>query len=123
MQALGSATYVNLATFRRDGREVRTPVWVAADGDRLVVWTNVNSGKIKRLRVGSRVRLAECDVRGGLRGEWVEARARVLEDPAERDAALEAVFRKYGWQMQLARIAGTLSGRWRQRAAIEIHLG
>ena len=69
------------------------------------------------------MKLASCDMRGVLRGEWVEARARMLDDPAERDRALEAVFRKYGWQMQLARIFGTLSRRWSQRAAIEIRLG
>ena len=47
---LGRERYVNLATFRRNGSEVRTPVWVAPDGERLVVWTNVNSFKVKRLR-------------------------------------------------------------------------
>jgi PPOX class probable F420-dependent enzyme len=117
---LSREAYVNLATLRRNGREVQTPVWIAPDGERLVVWTNRNSGKVKRIRNDGRVRLAACDVRGRLRGEWVEARARVLEDPDERDRALEALFRKYGWQMQLARLGGRLSGRWAQRAAIEI---
>jgi PPOX class probable F420-dependent enzyme len=122
MAGLGDATYVNLATFRRDGREVRTPVWVAAAGDKLIVWTNINAGKVKRLRNGSRVRIAACDVRGKVHGDWHEGHGRVLEDPAERDRALEAIFDKYGWQMQLARIGGTLSGRWQQRGAIEITL-
>jgi len=119
---LGSERYVNLATFRRNGSEVRTPVWVAPDGDRLVVWTNVNSFKIKRLRRDARARLAACNGRGDVQGAWVDATARVLEDPAERDGALEALFRKYGWQMRAARFFGTLSGRWRQRAAIEVRL-
>lgn len=120
MSALGDAAYVNVATFRRDGREVRTPVWVAAAGERLIVWTNVNAGKAKRLRNGSRVRVAVCDVRGKVQGDWTEGQGRLLDDPAERDSALEAIFQKYGWQMQLARVGGTLSGRWKQRAAIEI---
>ncbi len=120
--SLGDEAYVNLATFRKSGREVRTPVWVAPDGDRLVVWTNVNSGKVKRLRAGSRARLAACDAIGKVRGDWVDVRARVLEDPDERDRALEALFRKYGWQMQLARLGGRLTGRWSQRAALEIRL-
>ncbi len=120
LSSLGDETYVNLATFRRNGREVRTPVWVAPDGDRLVVWTNVNSGKVKRLRNGDRARIAACDARGKVRGDWVDVRARVLEDPAERDRALEAIFRKYTWQMRLARFALSLTGRWAQRAAVEI---
>ena len=122
MAGVGDATYVNLATFRRDGREVRTPVWVASDGERLIVWTNIHSGKVKRVRNGSRVRLAACDARGKLRGDWAEGHARLLEDPDERDRALETLFRKYGWQMQLARIGGSLSGHWKQRGAIEITL-
>jgi PPOX class probable F420-dependent enzyme len=117
---LGEETYVNLATTRKNGREVLTPVWVATDGERLVVWTNVGSGKVKRIRNGCASKIAPCDVRGGLKGDWVPVRTRVLEDLAERDHALEAMFRKYGWQMQLSRIFGTLSGRWKQRAAIEI---
>ena len=120
--SIGDETYVNLVTYRRDGREVRTPVWIAADGDRLVVWTNANSWKVKRVRNDARVRLAPCDARGGLRGDWVDATARMLDDPTERDDALEALFRKYGWQMQLARIGGSITGRWRQRGAIEITL-
>ena len=119
---LGSESYVNLATFRRNGSEVRTPVWVARDGVRLVVWTNVNSYKVQRLRREGRARLAACNVRGDVRGAWVDATARVLEDPGERDRALEALFRKYGWKMQAARFFGTLSGRWRQRAAVEVRL-
>jgi PPOX class probable F420-dependent enzyme len=122
MARLGDETYINLATFRRDGREVRTPVWVAPDGDRLIVWTNAQAGKAKRLRNGSRVRVAACDARGKLRGDWVEGQGRVLDDPAERDRALEALFRKYRWQMPLARIGGRLTGHWKQRGAIEITL-
>ena len=119
---LGEETYVNLATTRKDGREVLTPVWIARDGERLVVYTNVNSGKVKRIRNGGRVRLASCNARGKLRGDWLEVRARMLEDPSERDRALEAIFGKYGWQMRLGKFFGTLSGRWAQRAAIEIRL-
>jgi len=120
MQELGAARYVNLASFRRDGREVRTPVWIAPDGDRLIVYTNVTSGKVKRIRNNARVRLAPCNVKGDLRGEWVDARARLLGDATERDAAIEAVVRKYGWQMKLALLASRLSGRYAQRAALEI---
>jgi PPOX class probable F420-dependent enzyme len=117
---LGRETYVNLASFRRDGREVRTPVWIAPDGERLVVYTNAGSGKVKRIRNGGRVRLAPCDMRGGLRGDWLEAHARVIDDPAERDRALEAVVRKYALQMRAARLLARLSGRWAARAAVEI---
>jgi PPOX class probable F420-dependent enzyme len=119
-ERLGRERYVNLATFRRSGHEVQTPVWVAPDGDRLVVYTNAKSGKVKRIRNDGRVRLAPCDARGRLRGEWVEARARLRSDPAEMERGLAAIRRKYGWQMDLLRLGARLSGRWAERAVIEI---
>ena len=121
-EALGRESYVNLATFRKTGEEVRTPVWIASDGEHLVVYTNATSGKVKRIRNGGRVRLAPCDLRGGLRGDWVDGQARMLDEPAELDRALDAVIRKYGWQMKLALFASRLSGRYNDRAAIEIRL-
>jgi len=120
LSELGRETYVSLATLRRSGAEVRTPVWVAPDGERLVVYTNARSGKVKRIRNFARVRLAACSARGGIRSDWVEARARVLDDPVERDRALEALFRKHPLQMRVARLAAGLTGRWAERAAIEI---
>ena len=77
-ESLGRERYVNLATFRKSGKEVRTPVWIAPDGDRLYVYTNRTMGKVKRIRNSGRVCLAPCDVRGGLRGEWEDGEARML---------------------------------------------
>jgi PPOX class probable F420-dependent enzyme len=112
--------YANLATFRRDGREVRTPVWLACDGEDLVVYTNGESGKVKRIRNGGRVRIAACDVRGKVRGEWIEATARLRTDPAAIARGVDAVRRKYGWQAALVMLGARLFGRWPQRAVIEI---
>jgi len=50
--------YVSLATFRRNGAEVATPVWFAALGARLYVVTSGDSGKVKRLRNTPRARVA-----------------------------------------------------------------
>ncbi len=120
--ALGDEAYVSLASFRRDGREVRTPVWIARDGQDLVVYTNRTSGKAKRIRSGGRVRLAACDARGKLRGEWVEASARLRDDPGALARGLAAIQRKYGWQAQLVMLGARLFGRWPDRAVIEIRV-
>jgi len=111
-EELGDERYVNLATFRKTGREVLTPVWIAPEGERLCVYTNVTSGKVKRIRNGGRVRLAPCDARGRLR--------RMLDDPEAVERGLAAIERKYGWQMRLALFASRLSGRYAQRGVIEI---
>ncbi len=71
--AFAKPKYLALTTFRKDGRAVSTPVWFAHDGDRLVVITGRESGKAKRIRNGSRVLVAPCDMRGRPKGEAVEA--------------------------------------------------
>lgn len=114
--------YVSLATWRKDGREVRTPVWMAADGDRLYVVSAGEAGKVKRLRANPRARLAACDVRGALHGDWVEAEGRVVTDPATITRAHRALRRKYGWQMWLLDFGAQLSGRARRRAWLELRL-
>jgi hypothetical protein len=77
---------------------------------------------VKRIRANGRARLAPCDARGKLRGDWVDARARMLDDPQLMQRGLETVIGKYGWQMRLALFAAHLSGRYAQRAVIEIEI-
>lgn len=122
LETIARERYVSLATFRRSGAEVRTPVWIAASDERLFIYTNVTSGKVKRIRNDGRVRLAPADFRGRVHGDWIEGRARLVEDEAERERGLRAVLRKYGWQMRLAIFASRLSGRYRERAVLEIEL-
>jgi len=120
--------YVSLATFRRDGREVQTPVWIAEDrsrgqkGTRLLVYTNRTSGKVKRVRATKRVRLAACDFRGKVQGEWVDGEARLVEDPQDMEHAFSVLTQKYGWQMRAGLLFSRLSGRYPQRGIIEIRL-
>ncbi|MFB9903237.1 PPOX class F420-dependent oxidoreductase [Allokutzneria oryzae] len=91
---LSSGKYVLLTTFRRDGTPVPTPVWVMRDGDELVVWTPVDSGKVKRIRNNDTVELAPCDVRGNPTGAPVLGRARLL-DAAGTERARRLVARKF----------------------------
>jgi uncharacterized protein len=62
--------YLNLETFRRNGKGVPTPVWFVEAGGKLYVRTIANSGKIKRIRNNEQTRIAPCDSRGNLLGEW-----------------------------------------------------
>ncbi|MGH9684221.1 MAG: PPOX class F420-dependent oxidoreductase [Candidatus Acidiferrales bacterium] len=79
--------YLSLETFRKTGIGVRTPVWFAAsapepggaDSHLLYVYTIGNTGKMKRIRNNPRVRIAPCDMRGNLRGDWAEAHAEILQ--------------------------------------------
>jgi PPOX class probable F420-dependent enzyme len=87
--------YINLQTFKRDGTAVATPLWFAESGSELVFYTTATSGKVKRLRNNPRVRVAVSDVRGNLKGEWMEGEARRL-DEAEAAQANRLITQKYG---------------------------
>lgn len=117
-----SEPYVNLATFRKSGVAVRTPVWIAAYDGRYYVFSAGDAGKVKRIRNDGRVQLAPCDVRGKLKGEWIDGHARVVEDSAEIERMYPAFMRKYGWQMRLGNLFSRLTGRYDRRAIIAIEL-
>jgi PPOX class probable F420-dependent enzyme len=112
--------YVSLATFRRDGTVVATPGWFAGVGERLYVFTAGDSGKVKRLRNSPRARIAPCDARGRLEGEWRDATARIVTDEALIWRAWTAMRGKYGWQLRLLDVFSRLSGRIHRRAWIEV---
>jgi PPOX class probable F420-dependent enzyme len=123
IDALGKAQYVNLETFRKNGTGVRTPVWVARDGDEVIIFTNGDSYKVKRLRRNSKVRIAECGVRGGLKGPWHDGTGRLVEDEAGKQSAIRALHDKYGWQMTLADWGARLRGSKKDWAVIAIRVG
>ncbi len=112
--------YLSLATFRKSGDSVETPVWFAASGGHLYVFTTRDAGKVKRLRNSSRARVAPCDFRGGVRGAWADVQARIVDDPEVVERAYAALHAKYGLQMWLADFFSRLSGRIHNRAIIEI---
>jgi PPOX class probable F420-dependent enzyme len=92
--------FVSLTTFRRSGAPVATPVWVARDGDDLVVTTIADSGKVKRLRNDPRVELRPSTRRGTVAADApVASGVATVVAPDERSTA--ALRRKYGLQYRL----------------------
>lgn len=122
LAALDRESYINLATFRRDGRAVETPVWFAVHDGHLYAFSEAGAGKMKRLRNGSSLRVAACNVRGVVHGEWIAGDGRRVEDPKTIEAAYAALLAKYGWQMRLTNFVSRLAGRIEGRAVIEIDL-
>jgi uncharacterized protein len=96
--ALGNEQFLSLTTFRRSGERVSTPMWVARDGDALIMFTPQASGKVKRLRNSPRVELRPCDRFGRVKDgvEPVAGMAEVLTDEDSRERATGIIRRKYG---------------------------
>ena len=111
--------YLNIETYRRNGEAVATPVWFAEDAGVLYIYSLANAGKVKRIRNNPRVRVMPCDVRGKPKGDWVEARARVLDD-AGAERAHSLLDKKYGWMKKIGGLYSKLMKR--ERAAIAIEL-
>jgi PPOX class probable F420-dependent enzyme len=92
---IAKAKHVLLTTFTKDGRSKPTPIWHAPDGDRLLVITEDDSWKVKRIRNTPRVTLAVCDLRGNPKSEAIEAVARVMGKSEAADVR-RAVVKRYG---------------------------
>jgi PPOX class probable F420-dependent enzyme len=76
--ALHGQKYISLATFRKTGVPVYTPIWFAEEGDRLYFMTGSKLGKVKRLRNNPQVKIAPCTIRGRITGPEFAATARIL---------------------------------------------
>jgi PPOX class probable F420-dependent enzyme len=70
--------YLSITSFRRDGTSVATAVWFVQEDGRLLVETDANSFKVKRIRRNPLVRVAPCTANGQLLAEAVTARAQLL---------------------------------------------
>lgn len=98
-----AAKYISLETFRKTGAGVRTPVWFAADPaapESFYVYSAPDAGKVKRIRNNPHVRVAPCNIRGNLRGAWVDGQARLVES-ADADKGQHLLRQKYGWMKRM----------------------
>jgi len=92
---LSAGKYVSITSFRRDGTPVATPVWLVRRNDELLVLTQAESGKAKRIRNNASVLVARCDARGRITGEQLPATARV-QDETTTHLTANLVQHRYG---------------------------
>ncbi|MEK7831262.1 MAG: PPOX class F420-dependent oxidoreductase [Acidobacteriota bacterium] len=111
--------YLNMESYRKNGEAIRTPLWFVEDGDVLYFYTVAHSFKVKRLKNNPRVRIAPCDMRGNLKGDWLDASARLL-DTAEASHANNLLNQKYGLSKRILNFFAKLRGH--KRAAFAITL-
>jgi PPOX class probable F420-dependent enzyme len=106
--ALADEKYISLTTFKQDGTPVATPVWVVSDdGQRLLVWTGLQTWKVKRLRRDPRVIVSASDFRGRTRGAAHEGVGRLLDVP--QGSLVEPLLnRKYGMTRRLLNVFNRL---------------
>ena len=120
---LGDEPFVALTTYRRNGESVTTTVWVARDGDALIVLTPEDSYKVRRVRNNPRVRLTPSTrtgrVKGG--GPAADGTAEVIADPAGVQQLRDLIRRKYGWEYRIVMAAERLLAR-RQKPRVILRI-
>lgn len=94
------AQFVALTTFRKTGAPVSAPVWIASEGDGMVLTSEASVGKVKRLRNDDHVTLQRCSRFGQVDPDapLVHGRGAILGRPQLHPAATAALRRKYGLQ-------------------------
>ncbi|WP_063042340.1 PPOX class F420-dependent oxidoreductase [Nocardia pseudovaccinii] len=93
---VSTSSFALLTTYKKDGTPVGAPVWVAPDSERIVVWTNSKTWKVKRIRRNPAVTLQICDARGRPKSEEQVAGKAELLDAAGTQRVRDLVSRKYG---------------------------
>jgi uncharacterized protein len=101
--AIAASRYVSLTTFRKSGERVSTAMWIARDGDAVIMSTHVDSGKVKRLRNNPSVELRPSSAGGSVKSgiEPVAGTAELIFDQVRRDPLVERLHEKYGLQQRL----------------------
>jgi PPOX class probable F420-dependent enzyme len=121
LEALKNDRYISLETFKKDGNGVKTPVWFVEVDNRIIVFTDGTSYKVKRVGRNPKARIAACSASGKVHGEWFDATAQIV--PAQDDLArrgYEALQKRYGLQFTLLTVGAKLSGSFKRRTIIAI---
>lgn len=123
-QQLGDEQFVRLTTFKRDGTPVPTTVWVALDGDDLVVTTLDTTGKAKRIRHTARVLLVPSSRTGEVEqgATDVEGAAVLFTDEPGLRRLGELLVEKYGLMARALFVGRKLTRKEEHRVGIRISL-
>jgi PPOX class probable F420-dependent enzyme len=109
--------YVSLATKKKSGDWVWTPVWFAeaSGGQSIYIFSAADAGKVKRLKNFEAVQIAPCTISGRITGESKDASGQLVHDDTEVANAYTLLRAKYGWQIKVldffSRVAGNINKR------------
>jgi PPOX class probable F420-dependent enzyme len=119
--AITDEKYVLLTTFRKNGEAVPTPVWIVALADGTAGFTTeIDSGKVKRIRNNPAVTVQPCTLRGKVveASPVIPAIADVLTGPAARSVS-RAVRRKYQGATALLAVGDLVRAIFRRPSPVE----
>ncbi len=109
LEEIESKKCISLETYRKNNQPVRTPVWFVIKNDLIYVVTRDQTGKAKRLRNNLQVKIATCNFKGKVSGEWISGTAKILAE----DETIEVVKwrdKKYGFMAKIAKFLSKSKG-------------
>jgi PPOX class probable F420-dependent enzyme len=109
LSQLSEVKYINIETYRKNGLGVRTPIWFIIHQGLIYFRSDEKSGKVKRLRNNPHVKIAPCDIRGNVKGEWFDGKI-YFANSAETSIAYSMINKKYGMKTTLIRIFNKFRG-------------
>lgn len=126
IKRIARANYLSLATLRRDGRQVATPVWFVVADSVIWIFSGAQAGKVKRIRNNPKVTVAVCNFRGRVEGRVFNGRATLLDET--HGPRIEKLLNRKYWYVKpllngisaISRLAARQSTA--RRAYIEVRL-
>ncbi len=109
LEEIESEKCISLETYRKNNQAVKTPVWFVIKNDLIYVVTRDQTGKVKRLRNNQQVKIATCNFKGKVKGQWVSGTAKILTEEETRDA-VKWRERKYGFMAKIAKFLSKSKG-------------
>ncbi len=119
--------YLSLSTRKRDGSFVNTPVWFAREQESSHYYifslkTGKKAGKVKRIRNFHDVKVAACSVSGQLTGDWIDARAELIDESQQVEFAYSLLRKKYGLGLRIGDFFSRLVGNYQRRQIIKVDI-
>lgn len=109
IQDLHTRKYISLETYKKNNQPVRTPVWFVIHSNLIYVITREKTGKVKRIKNNSCVKISTCTFNGKSIGEWILGNAmKVIGE--ESKTAIELRKKKYGFMEKIAQFVSKGKG-------------
>ena len=102
LEEIESEKCISLETYRKNNEPIRTPVWFVIKDDLIYVVTRDQTGKVKRLRNNQQVKIATCNFKGKIKGQWISGTAKILTEEETKDA-VKWREKKYGLMAKIAK--------------------
>jgi hypothetical protein len=102
LEEIESEKCISLETYRKNNEPIRTPVWFVIKDDLIYVVTRDQTGKVKRLRNNQQVKIATCNFKGKIKGQWISGTAKILTEDETKEA-VKWREKKYGLMAKIAK--------------------